>query len=71
MITILKELVERPQTSWGKSETRPADSRTSTTSESGATPGRVRRGPSESFRWEAFSDRFDGLRIPSSPLHEF
>jgi hypothetical protein len=27
--------------------------------------------PSESFRFTAFGGRFDGLRIPSSPLHEF
>lgn len=53
-------------------------------SESGTTSGPARRGfentltqtsnhnrPSESFRWTMLGDRFDGLRIPSSPLHEF
>ncbi len=25
----------------------------------------------ESFSFKVFMDRFDGLRIPSSPLHEF
>jgi len=71
MSTILEEVVERPQPSLGKAETRTADSRTATTPESGTTPEHARRGPVESFRWSAFSDRFDGLRIPSSPLHEF
>ena len=52
--------------------------------ESGTTPGPARRGfgntltqtsnhdrPAESFRFTAFRGSFDGLRIPSSPLHEF
>ena len=84
MSTIMEELVERPQSASGKAETRPADSRTSTASESKTATGPAWRGfgntptqtsnhdrPSKSFDWTAFSGRFDGLRIPSSPLHDF
>lgn len=52
--------------------------------ESWSNPGPTRRGVGnpltetsnynclpESFRFTPFKGRFDGLRIPSSPLHEF
>ena len=84
MSTILEELVERPQTSFGNAGNETADSRTSTISENGTNPGSAWGGikntptqtsshdrPSKSFDWTAFGDSFDGLRIPSSPLHEF
>jgi hypothetical protein len=77
MSTILEEVVERPQNSLGKSENRTADSRTSTSHQAGPESANTltqttnHRRPSESFRWTALREWSDGLRIPSSPLHEF
>ena len=84
MSPTLEELVERPRTALGEVGIRIADAPKAIISDDGISPGAARRDsgntltrsssydqPSESLRWSALSDRFDGLRIPSSPLHEF